>query len=358
MERNELIEYLGIVVDMEKNILMQNKMMKDVRDQLSTPENEHNNIKAERPIEPAEPAPFGLTEPKERTPGRVLFILLVLGLIADGLGLSVVTNFNSSASKLGVFFGFIIFAIGLVSIVWCASTFLGETSAIAEYHEGMRQYQTLMEQYQKDKEEYKRELTEYQLNIAAEEKRLQQEVAEKEFLNTCLRQIEEQNAESMANLEKIYATNIVFPKYRNLAMICSLYEYISAGRCTELGEAYNILELEMRLDRIITQWDRILKSLATIQQNQIILYGAIQESNRRAEKIYASTQAITAQLQSMQAQSAIQGVALTARIEQMQKASELSAYHTERVQKELAYMNRMNYFAGRNDGTFFNLPPT
>lgn len=39
------------------------------------------------------------------------------------------------------------------------------------------------------------------------------------------------------------------------------------------------------------------------------------------------------------------------------KESAIVAYSTERVAKELNYMNRMNYLVGRNDETFFNLPP-
>ena len=51
------------------------------------------------------------------------------------------------------------------------------------------------------------------------------------------------------HLQKIYDKNIIFPKYRNLTMVCSLYEYICAGRFTELegpNGAYNCLETEIR----------------------------------------------------------------------------------------------------------------
>lgn len=40
------------------------------------------------------------------------------------------------------------------------------------------------------------------------------------------------------NLEQLYGLNIIFPKYRNMTAVCSLYEYISSGRCDTLeGQA-------------------------------------------------------------------------------------------------------------------------
>ena len=68
-------------------------------------------------------------------------------------------------------------------------------------------------------------------------------------------------------------------------MVCSLYEYIRAGRCTELEGhegAYNILETEIRLDRIILQLDKVVAQLEQIKHTQFMLYSAVQESNQPA----------------------------------------------------------------------------
>lgn len=162
---------------------------------------------------------------------------------------------------------------------------------------------------------------------------------------------------STQHLQTIYDKNIIFPKYRNLVMVCSLYEYICAGRCNKLEGsegAYNILELEIRLDRIITQLDRITVLLGKIQENQFVLYSAIQESNQRSAQILESTNRMVDNLQ-----HSYEGIdTLTDRIAELQKTSELTAYCADRTQKELAYMNRMNYLSGRNDSVFWNVPPT
>ena len=48
---------------------------------------------------------------------------------------------------------------------------------------------------------------------------------------------------------------------------------------------------------------------------------------------------------------------LNTHIIELQKDSALTAYYVERTQKELAYMNRMDYLSGRNDDVFWNHPP-
>lgn len=209
--------------------------------------------------------------------------------------------------------------------------------------------------------EYQKELKQYQQEIAEIEVKRQQD---EENRNAKIMIVEEERAKaenalavSTQHLQVIYDKNIIFPKYRNLVMTCSLYEYICAGRCSELEGhegAYNILETEIRLDKIITQLSRIIVQLGAIQQNQFMLYSAIQESNQRSSQILESTNRMADSLKHSSEEINI----LTGRLAELQKTSELTAYCAERTQKELAYMNRMNYLSGRNDGVFWNVPPT
>ena len=48
---------------------------------------------------------------------------------------------------------------------------------------------------------------------------------------------------------------------------------------------------------------------------------------------------------------------MTRQLSALQASSALTAYQSERTQKELHYMNRMNYLSGKNDDVFFNIPP-
>lgn len=62
--------------------------------------------------------------------------------------------------------------------------------------------------------------------------------------------------------------------------MCSLYEYICAGRCSTLEGhegAYNLYETEMRLDQIITRLDKVIANLGAIRENQFMLFSAIQD---------------------------------------------------------------------------------
>ncbi len=187
------------------------------------------------------------------------------------------------------------------------------------------------------------------------------ESLQKSALNTDLQKLEQQHRQTQDVLSKMYDHNIIFPKYRNLVMVCSLYEYICAGRCHALSGcdgAYNILEMEIRLDRMITQLDYVVERLDSICQNQYMLYSVIQESNSRMRSILEATGCMARQMESIADQGERQSMALSQQMEKLQKSSAITAYQTERMQKELAYLNRMNYLAGRNDGTFFNLPPS
>ena len=75
------------------------------------------------------------------------------------------------------------------------------------------------------------------------------------------------------NLEQLYGLNIIFPKYRNMMAICSLYEYISSGRCDTLegqAGAYNLYEMELRQNVIIGQLEKVISQLESIKNNQYI----------------------------------------------------------------------------------------
>ena len=128
-------------------------------------------------------------------------------------------------------------------------------------------------------------------------------------------------------------------------MVCSIYEYLCAGRCRTLGEAYNILETEIRLDKIISKVDHILFHLDEIRNTQRTLYSVVLDGKVASDKLLAATDNLAKTMAS--------------RLGQVAQNSAIAAYHAERTQKELAYMNRMNYYAGHYSGaTTFDLPPS
>lgn len=138
------------------------------------------------------------------------------------------------------------------------------------------------------REKFENEMLTYNEAIAADERRVQNELNEKSKLNGVLKTIASQKRETQQILDQYYKMNIIFPKYRNLVAVCSFYEYFISGRCTSLTGhegAYNIYESELRLERICTKLDDIMSNLEQIKSNQYVLYEAIQEGNRIIENL-------------------------------------------------------------------------
>ena len=85
-------------------------------------------------------------------------------------------------------------------------------------------------------------------------------------------------------LAQMYELDVIYPKYRNLPALTSIYEYFVTGRCTELTGphgAYNLYEDELRKDTVIGQLNAVIENLEQIRNNQYMLYQqvkAIQEN--------------------------------------------------------------------------------
>ena len=109
-------------------------------------------------------------------------------------------------------------------------------------------------------------------------------------------------------LQELYAVNVVYPKYRELVPIVTMWEYFDSGRCTELAGpngAYNLFEYESRQDIIISELSDVLSMLAEIRDGQYALYQAIQESNAIAERICYQNERLLAANQSIAANSEV-----------------------------------------------------
>ncbi len=261
---------------------------------------------------------------------------------------------HSSGIVGTAFLTFMLFIIGGVLII--ADSFFGLLLVVGavvfgyitiSWADNITRNRKLRGDYFTQKEKYNKEIKEDNI-------RVKKELEEKSILVHEIDLLRERKNESTSILTELYSKDIVYPKYRNLVMMCSIYEYLCSGRCITLDGhegAYNILEMEIRLDRIIVQLDRVLSSLAQIQTNQYMLYDAIQEGNRIQGKILDNTNQIISSMNS-------NGKELNAVMESIDKNSALASYAAERSQKELEYMNTMNYLESKWRGTGFNQPPS
>ena len=113
---------------------------------------------------------------------------------------------------------------------------------------------------------------------------------------------------TQTELDNLYSSNFIYPKYRNLIAVASMYEYIDSGRCNELegaDGAYNIYELEVRLDRIITQLDIIISNLEQIKANQYYLYTAINNLKPQIDNVVNEIKENTKKLDAVAVNTAI-----------------------------------------------------
>lgn len=346
---------------MEKNIFMQKSLISNIEqeiDRLKTPKIFSDPAK---PIEPEHP------KKRSNTAGTiifsvigsvVLFFLAGIGalIIGGAFGFLFYGDFEGAERGQMLFMPLTI----IIPIIWIGYCVFEESKFRKEDTIERKKYADTMEAYKKDLEAHKKAI---EMNCFNRQQDERIRLAKTIFLNSQRTAAIKSLASTTEYLKKIYAKDIIFPKYRNLVMVCSLYEYICAGRCDSLEGhegAYNILETEIRLDRIVSQLDQVIKHLEQIQQNQFMLYSAIQNSNQRLSQIMDSTNRMTSRLDDFyngSIQLNDQTAELNARIAELQASSALTAYYTERTQKELAYMNRMDYLSGQNDDVFFNHPP-
>ena len=99
--------------------------------------------------------------------------------------------------------------------------------------------------------------------------------------------------------------------------------------------------MELRLDRIEGKLDNIIQKLNQIKDNQYTIYYAIQEAKNQCSALVENSVNIEKRL----------GELVTAgekhkRYMILHKNSEIQKYISSQTQKELDYMNRMNYLAG------------
>lgn len=367
----ELKEYMGIVVDMETNIFLMKQAEKELEGQervLAIP------TAIQDPKPPVMPArPEMPKSPEMENTVKNVFAFLVFPIIAFpwAVGIALLVLFVLTyADEHEALFWLIVIGVLILLIAAAVAHTVSENKTRkkrykAQFNAYLQQCAQQKQVYEKQKQAYEKQIKNNQL---ARERDKNDRVRKDALVKVEIKHLQGYIQETRERLDNIYARNVIFPKYRNLPMVCSLYEYLCAGRCNSLEGhegAYNILEMEIRMDRVILQLDRIISMLGTIQENQYTLYSAIQESNRKVNQILCSTQglmqdlmqSLTSSMDKMNNSAQIQKEELEQKIVALEKTSALTAYHTERVQKELAYMNRMDYLTGRNDGVPYNHPP-
>lgn len=204
-------------------------------------------------------------------------------------------------------YAFIIFnlisgIILMASSVFLAGLFfltLGGVPIVMEYkssQETKRQNEKRRTAYAKEYEMYtKRKETVNSINESIQKKYNRDYASWQSSNAKVFNYLTDKQSQTRNALNKLYAKEVIFPKYRNLPALTSIYEYILSGRCEELTGAtgaYNLYEEELRKDIVIAQLNTIISNLEQIRQNQYMLYEEIKKVQRNTAVIAVELDAI------------------------------------------------------------------
>lgn len=103
--------------------------------------------------------------------------------------------------------------------------------------------------------------------------------------------------ETQRLLQQYYNLGYIYPSYRGMVPICTIYQYFESGRCSCLEGhegAYNLYESELRMNLILSKLDDIIYKLDDISRNQMVLAQEIRRSNAKISEISKSLDSIEA----------------------------------------------------------------
>ena len=259
----ELQTYLKQAIELETDIAIQEKIQSDYlkiseekRPQLSLAE------LPPKPICEPNPAPDGV---------KYIFWGIVIFMLGSWL-VSLANRLNGSVGAillLAVLITSIVFIIrGFVFIIKNLNHKLAYRKQMKKYHAKCASYeaysQAVSEQYVSDMKIWER--------------------SNDEIVNMTSKPLKE----TKELLEEYYSAGIVYPKYRNLPALASMYEYLITGRCESLTGphgAYNLYEDEIRKDMVISQLSVVIQNLERIKQNQYMLYQQVKEIQQTVNSI-------------------------------------------------------------------------
>lgn len=98
-------------------------------------------------------------------------------------------------------------------------------------------------------------------------------------------------------LQQYYNLGYIYPTYRGIVPICTIYQYFESGRCSRLDGhegAYNLYENELRMNLILSKLDDIIYRLDDISRNQMVLAQEIRRSDAKISEISKSLDSIEA----------------------------------------------------------------
>lgn len=283
----EMKEYLKMVFDLESSLYLNKKMretyfedMETVKPVLPKKRYEKLPIESKSLSENVSFKDYLLYETKEKqqiTNVYVLFfgVIITLSMIAFQIGIAI--------DGYGfISFGYYVFLLALIAFTaFCFIRVKKDWIKINETHKNKNEENHKL--YQKEVEKYRKKQEE--LNKSYEEEYRKYILYKKDYeyeITTQRNKFDEIESKLSDVLSSCYSKDIIYPKYRNLIAVSTIYEYFACGRCNELegpNGAYNLYESELRSNIIINSLSQIVSDLDQIKNGQYALYETINNSN-------------------------------------------------------------------------------
>lgn len=173
----------------------------------------------------------------------------------------------------------------------------------------------------------------YEKDIEKDRHRVNNELAQRDFLIKQRDSLVKRRNEARSKLRKYYDLMGIDNKYRNLVPIGYMNEFARLGISRHLEGAdglYYLVRTELRYDQMNATLNDIAYNLDTIVDKQRELYDEVTSINRRCDEMINLT---------------VQNAKNTERsLNRIEENTSITAYNTQRISQEIAFQNFMLYY--------------
>lgn len=321
-EKENILDYLKILINISQNILL--------RDQLITKLKEKANSLAiiKEPFKPTKPK---LPNIEKNNFFRPLVFTLIIDCFITFILVQSMYNWHNSPIS-GLFAILFLLAIP-VTIFIVINTFIDLGSAASK----QRKEET---EYKKKLERYNDEIKEYELQLEENKKKYNEEIIEKDYIESEILNLEKENKDSENRLNQLLNSNIIYKKYRELPCLCLIHEYIDSGRSNTLGEAYDRVEEEFfRKEHLLNQ-KQMIRDLESIKGTQYLYYQTMKDINNNLEDLLYSSQSTLQEMKELKNKTEDQNKYLN----ELKEHSKVISFNNKQTLKEIQYLNDFNYY--------------
>ncbi|MBQ8640736.1 MAG: hypothetical protein IJ480_00835 [Clostridia bacterium] len=284
----DYIECLERIINLEEISHTQQETLSGLREKISSLGKPNSFIKPQKrtvvktiPYYTTYADTSHLIDGEAYTSGGMLICAIIFGLFGLAGGIF-------SAIIAAVVGGIIGIPVGMIASAISRSNSQNDTKQKNEDAKKQAEYeaQITYENNLKDAEnQYITELEEYEKNLLDDKIRVQNEIAQREYLKILLSELEKKHDETISVLKKFYNAANIYDTYRNIIAMCHIVEYLKSGICSELSGrdgAYMVFKYEMYEKKKIEQLETIINQLTQIHfDNQLL--------NSSLERIAANT---------------------------------------------------------------------